>query len=339
MPDPDPDEEIVPQPASDSGAGPPTPKERSRRVPLTPEQRRFLGRGRSAYDQPAPAPPSPKSPEPETVKDAPSPPPDRPQKREKRVRPVKKWRPARVLETQNLVLIIGALILLALTFYIGKKFEYWKYAITTRNNADLAGTEASKYPGVSAEELVDQALVAERLGHWQEAGSRYIAAKYKNMSFTGLIFRAGKLYYDHGDFDDADRLFDHAVAFGENVAQSNYFRGMIASGRQDYPAAENFFEAASNAEPFNADYLYSWAETLRKDRRPGDAVSRYQQAALRATEHEAVVCRFKARMATIEAGDTKQLENDLAKQRGHGPARHRLVNDRGRLANPCRRFR
>src|SRR5262249_20874619 len=152
--------------------------------------------------------------------------------------------------------------------------------------------EAKKYPDVSAEELVDRALVAERVGDWQEAANRYVGAKFKNLSIPGLLFRAGKLYYDHSAFDGADKLIDRAIALRANVDAANYYRGMIAMGRDDFAAAERFFEAASNAAPFNADYLYSWAETLRKHLQPKAAIGYYQKAALRATDQEANVCRF-----------------------------------------------
>jgi tetratricopeptide (TPR) repeat protein len=284
-------------------------RRRTRRLGITPEQRRVLGPGQTFYDQPN---------ESQATAEMSAPPEQ--QERERRLGLTQVTaKPARALEMQNIALVGGALLLLGITFYVGKKFEYWKYAITSRNNARVLEAEANKYPGVSAEELVDRALVAERLGDWQEAADRYVAAKFKNLSTPGLLFRAGKLYYDHASFDGADRLFDRAIALGENVDAANYYRGMIAVGRDDFPAAERFFEAASNAAPFNADYLYSWAEALRKHLEPGMAIGFYQKAALRATDSEANVCRFKARMAMVEAGDVEQVQKELEQERGKGP--------------------
>lgn len=220
---------------------------------------------------------------------------------------------------QSAVLIIGVLFLFAVTFYIGKKYERWKYEIESRNYMKRVAGETNKFPGKSAEELVEQALAAERVGNWQDAVERFIAAKYKNLSYSGLLYRVGKLYYDHGDFDSADQLFERAIAFGENVDSSNYYRGMIALGRDNFPAAEHFFEAAAAVAPFNADYYYSLGETLRKDHRPQDAISRYEQAASRAGESEQIVCKFKIRMARLEASDTAGVTAELENAQSKGP--------------------
>lgn len=220
---------------------------------------------------------------------------------------------------QKLALVAGALILFVATFYVGKKFEYWRYLIATRNEAKIAAKATGDFAGASAEELVEHAVMDEQLGNWEDAARRLIAAKYKNTALGGILFHAGKLYYDHSGFDPADRLFESAIGFGENVAEANYYRGMIAVSRSDFPAAERFFEAAMNAAPFSADYYYSLAETLRKDHRPKDAIARYEQAARRGKESEQTVCRFKMRMAALEAGDTEPVQNELEQQQKLGP--------------------
>ncbi|MEP6603162.1 MAG: hypothetical protein ABJB69_04360 [Spartobacteria bacterium] len=224
-----------------------------------------------------------------------------------------------MLQVQNAVLILGALFLLFVTFYVGKKFEYWKYQIATRNKPKLDTTEANRFGDASVEELVATGLVQENLGNWQDAADRFIAAKHKNLEYPDLLFRTAKLYYDHGRFDVADGLFERAIAFRENVDTANYYRGMIATGRRDYPAGERFYEAAANAAPFNADYFYSWAEALRRDHRLKDAVTRYGDAAMRAGEAEQNLCRFKMRMTMLEAGETAQVSLDLGEQRKLGP--------------------
>jgi tetratricopeptide (TPR) repeat protein len=220
---------------------------------------------------------------------------------------------------QNLALILGAFLLLGLTFYFGKKFEYLKYMVRSRTKPSLSALQANSFPDASAEELIGKGLVEERLGNWKEAADRFIAAKYKNPSCPGLLFRVGKLYYDHNSFDVADTVLERAIAFGENIESANYYRGMIAQGRKDLPAAERFFEAASAAAPFNADYYYSWAEALRRDRRPWEAIIRYEQAAVRAADAEQNVCRFKVRVTTVEAGETGQVSAELEKKRAAGP--------------------
>jgi tetratricopeptide (TPR) repeat protein len=293
------------------------------RLRLTPEQRRFLGGSRSVNPQPTP---EQKVSKPEPVAKAktappvpprsPEPPPLTEQRAPRRSR---RWRFSKVLEVQRLALVAGALILLGATFYVGKKFEYWRYLIATRNEAKIAAKATGEFQGASAEELVEHAVMAERLGQWDEAAKRLIAAKYKNTSLGGVLFHAAKLYYDHSEFDSADRLFESAIGFGENVDAANYYRGMIAVSRNDFPAAERFFEAAMNSAPFNADYYYSLAETLRKDHRPKDAIARYEQAARRGAESEQTICRFKARMAALEAGDVDPVRDELEQKRKLGP--------------------
>lgn len=224
-----------------------------------------------------------------------------------------------MLEVQKLALIAGALILLAATFYVGKKFEYLRYLIATRNEAKIAAKATGDFAGASADELIEHAVMDEQAGRWSDAAKRLIAAKYKNTALGGILFHAGKLYYDHSDFDSADHLFESAIGFGENVDAANYYRGMIASSRNDFPAAERFFEAAMNTAPFNPDYYYSLAETLRKEHRPKDAIAHYEQAARRGDESQQTICRFKARMAALEAGDVDPVRNDLEQKRKLGP--------------------
>lgn len=225
---------------------------------------------------------------------------------------------SRVLELQNVLLLLGGVFVLVVAFYVGKKFDYWRYVIASRSNIQLSASEANRFPNMSAGELVEGGMAEERLGNWKEAADRFIAAKYKNLFYPGLLFRAGKLYYDHGTFDPADTLFERAIAFKEDVDTANYYRGMIANGRGDYPAAERFFEAASNAAPFNADYFYSWGETLRRDHKPKESLIRYEQAARRAGEAEENICRFKMRLAMIEAGEAEKVAADVEGKRRAG---------------------
>jgi tetratricopeptide (TPR) repeat protein len=296
------------------------PEKRERgRIKMTPEQRRFLGGAPSRQtetEQEFPKP-EPASPIAEVKRSSPEPTPGSEKHKSRRVR--KKWRMSRVLDVQNLALLIGVVVLLGATFYVGKKFEYWRYLLAARREAKIAAKVTGDFTGASAEELVEHAVMSERLGQWDDAAKRLIAAKYKNMSLAGVLFHAGKLYYDHSDFDASDRLFESAIGFGENIDAANYFRGMIALSRNDFPAAERFFESATNAAPFNADYYYSLGETLRKDHRPKDAILRYEQAARRGTDESAqMICRFKARMAAMEAGDVDPVSAELEQKRTLG---------------------
>ena len=293
------------------------------RLQLTPEQRRFLGGSRSLNPPPASEQKTPKPEAAAKPKASPPVPPRSPEQApvpEQRAQRRKRGTgTSKAIEMQKLALVAGALILFVATFYVGKKFEYLRYLIATRNEAKIAAKLTDEFTGASAEELVEHAVMDEQLGHWEDAAKRLIAAKYKNTALGGILFHAGKLYYDHSDFDAADRLFESAIGFGENIDGANYYRGMIAVSRSDFPAAERFFEAAMNTAPFNADYYYSLAETLRKEHKPKDAIARYEQAARRGQETEQTICRFKARMAELEAGDVDPVRNELDRQQQQGP--------------------
>ena len=216
-------------------------------------------------------------------------------------------------------LVIGVIAALLLTFYVGKKFDYWRYLWATRNRPKLGEQIPDKYPGVPANELVEQGLIIEHTGRWSDASELFIAAKHKDLQYRGILFRVGKLAYDKGDFDTADRLFARALAFGENIDAANYLRGVIATRRRDFPAAERFFEAATTAEPFVPDYYYYWAEALRLNHRPHDAIQRYEQAARRTRDdQDQTVCQFKVRMARLESGEDEKLKAEIEEQRRTG---------------------
>ena len=221
---------------------------------------------------------------------------------------------------QTVVLVIGGLILLGGAFYGGTKIRYLKGLLASKQKPGISNIDPKKYPGVTSDELVEQALAAERIGNWREAVDRLLVAKRRNLGYRGILFHAGKLCYDHNDFDSADRLLDRAIAYGEQVDTANYLRGSIAAGRNDLPAAEQFFQAAINAEPFTPGYYYFLGETLRREHRPKEAATRYQQAANRTvSENDTLLCRFKARMSIVETADRAELEKELEQKRAAGP--------------------
>ena len=112
------------------------------------------------------------------------------------------------------------------------------------------------------------------------------------------------------------KSFERAIAFHENVDTANYFRGLIATRRRDLPAAERFFEAAATADPFTADYYYYWAEALRLDNHPQEAIPRYEQAERRARgEQDALRLPIQeARGPDPEAGETDKLKVESEEQ-------------------------
>ncbi|MGI8957674.1 MAG: tetratricopeptide repeat protein, partial [Chthoniobacterales bacterium] len=320
------------QPTSDPESRP-APNQSSRRRGLTPEQRRLLNRPRSAPNEPK-SEPAQEKPAPTPLPERPAAPESRPEEKED---VTSEWEedPAepggipivsaadkgtRVIETQQAFIILGAILLLGLTFYGGTKLSYIKFLIASRNPPAMATNGPDLFPGVGAPDLIRQALLDERASKWQDAADRFLAAKRKNLQYRGILFRVGKIFYDHRNFDSADQVFERAIVFGENVEAANYYRGLIAVRQNNLSAAEQFFEAAVNAAPFVSDYHYYWGETLRVDLKPKQSLPHYERAILLArNEQDATVCRFKIRMGRIEAAEGETVAEELAKKEVAGP--------------------
>ncbi len=325
-----PDDKTEPQgtpPGSDPSLG---SGEAARRRGLTPEQRRLLGSARTRSDRPQePA----QIPAPEN--EAPSASPEPPAKErisastesadESRpsAHPVTVLRPdqesSRIFELQKAVLIIGCLLLLAVVFYLGTKVPYWLYLYRSHQKQKVEASRPEKFPGVSSDDLVEEALRANAAGRWREAGERLLEARRKNSSYRGIFLMVGMLCFEHGDLGTADSLFANAITAGENLDGANSFRARIAMRRNDDAAAERFCEAAAAAAPFVWGNYYQWAEVLRMNRNPREAIRRYEQAALRAPRGSAVIdCLYKVRLARIEARDSK-VGDDIAEKAKEGP--------------------
>ncbi len=227
----------------------------------------------------------------------------------------------RAVEMQRAALIIGGLILVALTFYVGKKFEYWKYLLTTaRNKPKLEEAVSGKYANLSAQQLVEQALTAEREHRWKDAVDRFVAAKEKDLRYRGILFRLGRLALNAGDAVAADKWFERSIQFGENVDAANYFRGLIAIRREDFASAERFFEAAAGTEPFIPYYQFYWGEALRMERHPKEAIAHYEIAReVSDSPAEHAVYDFKIRMARLEAGQAQQVQAEVQNAGESGP--------------------
>ncbi len=315
-----------------SGSSGDPPKRKSRRVQLTPGLRRLLA-GRSAKGADREGDPEnhagkasrspgwvdPRILAPNELPSAPAPTDDGPSNLRSVVDPTKD-RASRVNEIGQAALIIGAVLLLALLFYFGKKFDSWKSAFGAQNKTSARAAGLDKFPGLTSDELVEKALTDEKGGHWREAAEKLIAAKKKNLAYRGILFRVGKLCFDHGSYASADQLFERSITFGENVDSANFYRALIATNRRDFTAAERFCEAAVKADAFRSDYYYHWGEVARLNHKPTEAVAHYEQAALRAhNEQDAAVCRFKMQMARLEAGDVAAVADEVEKKRMSGP--------------------
>ena len=324
---------------SDSGDEPETRErspERGRRKFLTPEQRRFLGTPRAAEpdsnrgDEQSPAEPTPKAeqaiepPRRSAVNPAaadlkPADPSEERRKPRAGASTMSADKASRAIELRSAILVIGALLFIAMAFYAGKKFDYVRFLIASQKRAGDLDAIAQKFPNLSAEELVTTGLAARKRGDWNDAVERLLAAKRKNLALPGVLFLVGKGSFDRGDLDAADVAFANAIRFGENIAASNYHRGLIATRRHDTSSAVRYFEAAANAEPFVSDMYYFWAEALRLNNQPSEAIRRYQESEARSlSANDSTLCQFKIRLARIEAAQAAAIEQEIAAKRSAG---------------------
>ncbi|MGI8431193.1 MAG: tetratricopeptide repeat protein [Chthoniobacterales bacterium] len=227
---------------------------------------------------------------------------------------------SRAIELQQAVLVLGALLLVGLAFYFGTKLPYLRYLLATRQARAVAQQAPDKFPGVAAADLVKKGLVAQAAGQWDQAVDYLMAAKTKDLRYRGILFRVGKLLYDHRNFDSADSAFERAIAFGENVEGSNFYRGLIAVRHRDLTAAENYFAAAVAAAPFTSEYQYYWAETLRLDFKPKLAQPHYEKVILLSRPGaDNDITNFKIRMGQIEAATGEEVSMELTKHEAAGP--------------------
>lgn len=226
----------------------------------------------------------------------------------------------RAIELQQAVLVLGALLLVGLAFYFGTKLPYLRYLMATRQARAVAQNAPDLFPGVTAADLVKKGLVAQEAGQWDKAVDFFMAAKTKDLRYRGILFRVGKILYDHRNFDTADSALERAIAFGEDVEASNFYRGLIAVRHRDLTTAEAFFAAAVTAAPFTSEYHYYWAETLRLDFKPKEALPHYDKVILLSPAGaDNSVTKFKIRMAEIEATEGARVNAELAQRQSAGP--------------------
>ena len=227
---------------------------------------------------------------------------------------------SRRVEMRHAFLVLGLLAFFVLIFIAGRKFDRMKYLVTSHlNGAELQGGP-EHFPGLTSDELVEGAIAAEKDGDWVGAAQRLLEAKRKDLQYQGILFRIGKGSFDRSDWNGADQALENAIRFGENVAVANQLRGLIAIRRHDLPAAERFFEAATKAEPFVADFFFYWGEALRLNQHPREAIRRYEQAIRRTpSTTDASLCQFKVRLARIEAAEAAAVSDEVAEKRKAGP--------------------
>ncbi|MDQ6860138.1 MAG: hypothetical protein M3032_03160 [Verrucomicrobiota bacterium] len=310
-------------------------RSRARVGGLTPEQRRFLGTpratdsakqeapSRSAKQSP-PAESPPRAAREEEAQPAEAPrEADRERKQDRRSGGIDLQAHQDAADShalRNAFVVLSLIIFVAMIFYAGRRFDYVKYLVTSRFHKQALEEGADKFPNASIDELISTGLAAEKRGDWTDAADRFISAKRKNLALPGILYHIGKTSFDRGDLANADAAFAQAIRLKENVPAASYYRGLIALRKHDATTATHYFEEGAAGEPFLGEMFYSWAEALRLDHHPRDAIRRYQQAIERNTNPlDIALCEFKIRLARIEAAEGEKLRAELEAKRAAGP--------------------
>lgn len=186
---------------------------------------------------------------------------------------------------------------------------------TTATAAELARPAVSRVASERAFETVNVAMAAARAGDADRARQTLEDAQRQELAVPGVDYRLALLALQRGDLREAKLRLDCARAAGQEVAACCYVRAMLAGAIGDYARASEECSRAVYAEPFEARYLFFWAECLRRNGRLEKALERFEEALTRPAspaDHDYMV--FKMRLAKIEAGRSGDFAAELAGQ-------------------------
>lgn len=171
--------------------------------------------------------------------------------------------------------------------------------------------------GVSevAFQAVNQAMIAAREGDRNTARQTLESAQRQELSIPGLDYRLALLAIERADMAEAKLRLDSAMAAGQELAACCYVRAMLAGALGDYSRASEECARAAYAEPFNARYLFFWAECLRRNGKLQKAIERFEEALTRpASPADRDYIAFKLRLAKIEAGKAADFSGEFARE-------------------------
>lgn len=175
-------------------------------------------------------------------------------------------------------------------------------------------------PGVRAVseqafQTVNRALASAKKGDAGEARQILEAAQRQDLLIPGLDYRLALLALQRLDLREAKLRLDCAMAAGEEFAACCYVRAMLAGAIGDYGRASAECSKSAHAAPFDARYLFFWAECLRRNGRLQPAIERFEEALNRpSSPADAAFIAFKLRLAKIEAGRTADFSAELTRR-------------------------
>ncbi len=171
--------------------------------------------------------------------------------------------------------------------------------------------------GVSqkAFDVINSAMSSARNGDAPNARQTLETAQRQELIIPGLDYRLALLALERADMREAKLRLDAAMASGDELAACCYVRAMLAGRIGDYGRASEECSKAVYAEPFNARYLFFWAECLRRNGRLKPSLEHFEEALTRpASPLDREFIAFKFRLAKIEAGRAADFSADLARR-------------------------
>lgn len=142
--------------------------------------------------------------------------------------------------------------------------------------------------------LCNLAVIALRLGKFDEAEGYLQRARAKNPGYAPAHFQQGVLHYRKADYDEALEAFGQAAQLDARNAETHNYLGLIASRKGWTTRAESEFKRAlsidaNHAEAcFNLAVLYSAAKPSSKEK----AREYYQRACKNGAARDAAMERY-----------------------------------------------
>ena len=133
---------------------------------------------------------------------------------------------------QKVAIIIGCLFLLGSVFYLGTRVPYWLYRYRSHQAQKQVQSVPDKFPGVSSDDLVEQAIAAQEAGRWPEAAFR------------------SRIAVRRDDYAAAER-FSEAAAVAAPFLWSNYYQWaeVLRLNHHSREAIRRYEQAARRAPP------------------------------------------------------------------------------------------
>lgn len=170
-------------------------------------------------------------------------------------------------------------------------------------------------PTGAAAGVLDEAIAAETAGDFRQAAGLLRQLAFSGVRISGLDYRMAVLAVAQGDVPGALGAINRSIAAGQRVSECYCLRGAIAQRQGKLESSVHYFQAAAQADPFDAHAFFGWAEALRRFGKPEEALLHLRQASDRATTaDDRLECQLAMRSTLIEAGRAPEFAAEQAAQ-------------------------